>query len=79
MSNSEIFTLSRVLNVFLQFKEIETMSIEKCHPFVQDFDEEEETLEPYFADPTNDDGARITQFQVWSLLVHKDIFVFLYP
>ena len=44
------------------------MAIEKCHPRNPDLDlddvETEEVLEPYFADPNDRNGARITQFEV---------------
>ena len=69
-----IFLSSFVLNsqclfvtftVFIQYQDIERMSIELCHPHSQDLDEDdgetEEVLDPYFADPN---GARITQFTV---------------
>ena len=45
------------------------MSIEQCHPLGHNLDDdddtgEEEVLDPYFADPNDRMGARITQFQV---------------
>ena len=44
------------------------MSIKHCHPLMDldpdELDEDEIELEPYFADPNNWDGARITQYQV---------------
>jgi hypothetical protein len=44
------------------------MSIKHCHPLMDidsdDSDEDDIELEPYFADPQNRQGARITQYQV---------------
>jgi hypothetical protein len=54
-----------------QYREIEEMSINHCHPKLgldDEDDQEDINLEPYYADPNNHDGPRITQYQAVSLI-----------
>jgi hypothetical protein len=47
------------------------MSINKCHPKMdldEDDDDDDINLEPYFADPNNRNGPRITQYQAVSMI-----------
>jgi hypothetical protein len=55
--------------LFPQYRAIETLSIEQCHPIVKPDDADllkdgALNLEPYFADPNDPNSARITPYQV---------------